>query len=455
MLKTENKESNYLCKVVELKGIRKHSNADRLQVVNIGMNTVITGLDAKDGDIYVYFPLESKINLAYLSATNSFRDSTMNLDPYKVGFFENKGRVRAMSLRGEKSMGYIVPVSTIEDWSMESGGKKIDLSKHVGEDFDTINGLLLVEKYEVAKRVSKLNNVGGKKPKLSRLVDGQVNLHIKTKNLRHTPEAIQPNDVISITYKTHGTSWWVGNLIVKRKLSLLERLLRKFGVSVSETIYDLVYGSRNVVKNKSFEDPKGKDHFYGYDLWEDIKNEVGAVIPKGWTLYGEMVGYDKNGGAIQKGFDYGCEFLGSKKSLVLKPQSKLEVYRITQTTPDGLVTELSYPEIKEFCDANNLTAPHLFFYGKAKEIHSELVSKTSNVGTGEELNWSQEFVRKLEELYNEKDCFQCVNKVPEEGVVIRKDKLVGCESYKLKSFRFLEMETKQLDKGESNVEEEN
>ena len=49
----------------------------------------------------------------------------------------------------------------------------------------------------------------------------------------------------------------------------------------------------------------------------------------------------------------------------------------------------------------------------------------------------------------------CDESVPEEGVVIRKEKLIGCESYKVKSFRFLEWETKALDKGEVDVESEN
>lgn len=212
-----------------------------------------------------------------------------------------------------------------------------------------------------------------------------------------------------------------------------------------------MYGSRNVVKNRHFEDPKSADHFYGYDLWEDIKNEIGHLIPKGWTLYGEMLGFDKNGGYIQKGFDYGCSPVNQGG----QPTHRLEVYRITQTNPDGSVTELSYPQIKEFCDSVGLTAPHLFFYGKAKEIQSEFIKSVHKADTGETLTWGQSFVEKLQEQYNDKDCFMCDNKVPEEGIVIRKEKLFDCESYKLKSFRFLEMETKQLDNGETNLEEEN
>ena len=444
MLETVNKNSNYLCKVVKLEGVRKHSNADRLQVLEVGMNTVITGLDAKDGDMYVYFPIESKISEDFLSHTNSFRDKEKNADPSETGFFEANCRVRAMNLRGERSMGYIVPARLVEQWAMSDNFDSLE----VGQEFDTINGKLLVEKYQAPVKERGITISNGKKPRLSRLVEGQVNLHVKTKNLRHTPDAIQPHDTVSITYKTHGTSWWVGNLIVKRKLSLLERLLSKFGVSISETVYDLVYGSRNVVKNKSFEDPKGKDHFFGYDLWEDIKNEVGAAIPKGWTLYGELVGYDRNGGQIQKGYDYGCSPDAGSLS------NKLQVYRITNTTPDGLVTELSFPEIKEFCDTNGLDTPHLFFYGKIGDWLFENSSIVSHVDRFSS-EFSKYFVGALQVAYNEKDCFMCTNKVPEEGIVIRKERLIGCESYKLKSFRFLEWETKQLDNNESNIEDEN
>ena len=57
-------------------------------------------------------------------------------------------------------------------------------------------------------------------------------------------------------------------------------------------------------------------------------------------------------------------------------------------------------------------------------------------------------------MYNEKDCFMCNNKVPEEGCVIRIDGL-EFEAYKQKSERFYARETILLDKGESNIEDEN
>ena len=118
---SKNANPNYLCKVVQLKNLQKHSNADRLQVVSVDFNNVITGLDAKEGDIYIYFPIESKISKDFLSYTNSFRNKTMNANPEGVGFFEENCRVKAVKLRGEKSMGYIVPARIVEQWSNLDG----------------------------------------------------------------------------------------------------------------------------------------------------------------------------------------------------------------------------------------------------------------------------------------------------------------------------------------------
>ena len=442
-----NANPNYLCKVVELRNLKKHSNADRLQTVDIDFQTVITGLDAKDGDIYVYFPVESKISEEFLSFTNSFREATKNADPEQVGFFEDNCRVKAMKLRGEKSMGYIVPIQTVFNWLHPD--HVADYSVFVGQDFDTVDGKKIVEKYQIKKREPR--NKQGKEPKVSRLVEGQVHLHVDTENLRRNAHKIKPEDMISITYKTHGTSWWVSNVMVQKKLNWFERLLKRWGVNIVDTEYDLVYGSRKVVKNKSFEDPKGKDHFYGYDLWEDIKNVVGMSLPKGYTLYGEMLGFDKNGGAIQKGYDYGCVPDGvplGHYGGTAPEQAKLEVYRVTHTNPEGVVTELNYPQMLEFCSKLGLSTPYLYFWGKAKDW-------LDLGGSYDDRDFQEAFVRELEARYNEKDCFMCMNKVPEEGIVVRKEDLFNCESYKLKSFRFLQLETKQLDKGESDIESEN
>lgn len=430
---------NYLAKIVELQNVKMHPDAHSLQTVDIDYQTVITGMNAKDGDIYVYFPIECTINKDFLAFTNSYRDASKNADPEKKGFFEDNGRVRAMRLRGEKSMGYIVPIADLEAFSGESG-----LVRFVGEEFDTIKNVKLLEKY-VVKTKEPMAAKQGKKPNVSRLIDGQVHLHVDTENLRKNIHKIKPEDVISITYKTHGTSWWTGNLLVKKPLNWFEKLLQKLGVNVVDTEYDLVYGSRKVVKNKDLKDPKAKDHFYGYDLWEDIKNQVADSVPKNYTLYGEALGYTREGGFIQKDYDYG----------VPKGEMRIEVYRITVTNPDGLVTELSTSEIREFCEKRGLTPSHLFYQGRAEDYFSPMEVENKIEGVSREEQWRTLFLNKLMEDFNEKNCFMCTNKVPEEGIVVRKENLFTYEAYKLKSFAFLQKESKDLDSGQSDMESEN
>jgi hypothetical protein len=48
----------------------------------------------------------------------------------------------------------------------------------------------------------------------------------------------------------------------------------------------------------------------------------------------------------------------------------------------------------------------------------------------------------------------CINEVPHEGIVIKIENMKS-EAFKLKCFRFLDKEGKSLDKGESNIEDEN
>lgn len=424
--KSQSHNPNYLAKVVEIKELKKHSNADRLQMTSVNFQDVILGMNAQVGDRYVFFPVECEIADKLLSYTNSYRHGHLNKDVNSLGFFEDNGRVRAVKLRGERSMGYMIPLKEVADCY---DSDIVDFT--TGTEFDMIGDEVIVKKYQVPVKNVPAQRLG-KKPRISRLIEGQVHLHVDTENLRNCVYEIKPDDQISITYKLHGTSFWVSNVLVKRKLNLIEKALRKIGVKISDTEYDLVYGSRKVVKNE-FE-TQDKQDFYGYDLWAEIKNEIGDRIPKGYTIYGECVGYTKTGAYIQDQYDYGCD----------QGQKKIYVYRITITNEDGYVYNLTTGEIKNFCERNNLNYVPLFFIGKASEIVEN--------GTDD---WHRDFMAKLEDQYTDKDCFICKNKVPEEGIVVRKDFGHQFTAYKLKGFRFLEFETKELDKGVVDLESQN
>ena len=61
----------------------------------------------------------------------------------------------------------------------------------------------------------------------------------------------------------------------------------------------------------------------------------------------------------------------------------------------------------------------------------------------------------LEAEYNEKDCPICINKVPEEGIIIRKLKHPSkFEALKLKSKRFLKHESDEQDQNIINIEDQ-
>ena len=431
---------NYLAKIVKIENIRKHSNADKLYCTTIDGNNLITGVDTKVGDVVVYFPLECSINLEYLSWSNSFKEKTMNKDPEATpGFFEKYGRVKALRLRGEKSEGYIVPLRDIEKWLNEKsnllpGQGFFFCDNVIGQEFDFYNDIQICKKYIPKGNSGGLG--GSKKDKklikrISRLVEGQFRLHEDTAHLKKNIHKIEPYDYISITEKLHGTSFVVGKILTKRKLKIPEKFLKNFGIKILETEYDYIYASRNVVKNQY--ETRNAGHFYGYDLWAEIKDQLKNSIVSGITLYGECVGFTKTGAYIQNDYDYGLE----------PGNFKLYIYRITQTNADGHVVEFTWPQIKEYCRKFNLNHVPEKYYGLAKDLFPDLDTTE---------HWHENFLNNLQDLFLEKNCVLCKNKVPAEGIVLRQDKTFDCEPFKLKSFRFLEKESKDLDKGIVDME---
>lgn len=439
MLKvSSNANPNYLAKVVKLPPVRKHTNADRLGCVSIDGNNVITSLDAKEGELYIYFPVESVIDKEFLAWSNSFEDKELNQDKDKKGFFDNKCRVRAIRLRGEKSEGYIVPFLTFMTWLGETVDDlaflhgKLDIKQeHSNYYFDSWNDRVLVTKYVVKRNEPSMKARKDKKVRTYRLVEDQFRLHVDTEQFKRYTDRIKPSDIISVTYKLHGTSFVVGKVLCNRSLKWYEKILKKVGVKIETSYYDTIYASRKVVKN-AYDEGYEPNHFYGYDLWEDIAKSLEEKLTPGVTLYGEAVGYTKDGGYIQKPYDYGCT----------PGEFKTYIYRITFTNPIGKVFEFSTQQVREYCLNHGLNYVPELYYGRADGLTSHFNPSSSK----------EELLEELSYLYLEKDCYMCRCKVPAEGIVIRRE-VFDIEAYKLKSFKFLEFETKQLDTGETGLEE--
>lgn len=436
---SENHNPNYVCTIVQLSKFTPHTNANKLKIANILGNSVIVGIDQKEGEYGIYFPIECQISDWFLSELNLYSEKTLNSDKTKSGYFPSAGRVKAVRLRGEKSEGIWI--------SAESIPFELD---YTVTDFDTVDGELLAKKYVIKQTPATSTKIKSDKKivnKFDQIVENQFRLHVDTVKLKTNIHQLELNDFIGVHYKKHGTSWVVSNCLINNKLTWKDKLLQRLGFKIQETKYGIVYSSRNVIKNR-FINTEQKEGYYSYDLWQEISETLKDVIPKNYTLYGEAIGFLPTGRGIQGNYDYGCE-----------PNTyKIYVYRITITNPDGKVIELDDMQIKEFCDKNGLMySDTLIYYGTVQQHFSQLFAKHKPLTdiSYDDRDWRDTFLELLTLEYLEKDCYMCVNKLPGEGVVLRKQKLYDYQAFKLKSFRFLEGESVDLDKGVVDMESEN
>jgi len=440
---SENVNPNYSAKIIKVDNLRKHPKADRLQICTIDGNNIITNMDTQLGDIKILFALESAIATDYLSANNDYRDKTLNSNPDKIGFFESNNRVRAIKLKQLPSEGYMVPVETLSFMLSES--EIVEIKGMVGTEFDMVKDLELCQKY-VNRNTKTKGLPSEKKPKEARLknllIDRQFKFHEETSHLGKNMQHINPDDEIVITYKVHGSSSIIANVLIKKELAWYEKFLKMIGVSVVEQEYGFIYSSgkpksrlpKGIVKEDEedkYKNPNGD--FYKTDIWKRAYLDHKKHLIKGLSIYSELVGFGEAGEFIQKGFDYGC----------VDNQYKKFVYRINYTNVDGNTIEFTWKQIKQYCEVNGLTSVPELYFGKAKDLFDLDVDN----------HWSENFLEKLKEKYLEGNCHLCKNKVPAEGIVVNKyDNLLYFMAYKLKSFAFLEYETKQLDKGEVDIE---
>ena len=442
---SEKANLNYLTKIVKIDNLRPHPNPEvtRLDITTVNGSDIIVGRGSVNmGDVVVYCPCESSLNLAFLRENNQFRDIEMNKvpDKKKCGFFENKGRVKAISLKGVISTGFIFPVEWLNIWQPDLAIK--DMDDYIDVSFDTVNGQLFSKKYVIRPQRQPVMGDGKKKVKrnnrlqrFDKLIKNQFSFHYDTGKLVDQVFTIDPDDIISITTKYHGTSVIISNVLVNKELKWYEKLLKRCGVDMTTQVYDYLYSSRGVIKNRYIN--KNAGSFYSVDVWTSAGERLKEFVSKGMTIYAEIVGYLPSIATfIQKNHDYKCK----------TGEFEIYVYRITQTNVDGEVYEFSAKQIQNWCKSRDIKPVKELYYGKAKDVYPDLST---------EQHWHQNFVNKLandkERFYMEANSPDCYNEVPHEGIVIRNDS-TGYNALKLKTKRHFLMETAELDSGEADIE---
>ena len=459
LAKSKLANENYISRVIKIDNFTKHPNPEvtRMKVAHVGGYSVIVGIDEQPG-LFVYFQVNSQLNPDLLSYLNLYEKPEMNRDTTQKGLFNVKGRVKAIKLKGFESYGFLLPYNKLQEWILnsvnvqlpeEENGTEFDSVEHNGKEF------WISKKYIVQTNISIQrgnNNKKNKRVKLfDRVIPEQFHFHYETILLRKDPHIINPDDIIHISSKWHGTSAISAYVMTKTPLSWYEKLYNWFvprDRRITGVKYDYLIASRKVVINN---DTTIRPGYYGNNEFRVKADSIlRPFMTKGMTIYYEIVGFTDNGSYIQKNYDYGCVPPKQDESYTVGKHYKIYVYRITLTNVDGCIYELSTQEVQRIVKSWNVDGvlPVIqLYYGKADSLYK----KDENLGD----DWSSWF---MEKMANDKNFFMeelspdCINKVPHEGIVIKKE-TGRSEAWKLKCFKFLNKEQKELDKGESNIED--
>lgn len=409
----EPKNKNYCATVVEIKTLIPLDNCDNVQATNIFGFQAIVGKDIKVGDVGLFFPTESQLSQVYLKANNLYRHSDLNQDQTKKGYIEDNGRIRAVKFRGHASNGLFMPMSSLDSISTTY--------YPVGTEFDEIDGVEICRKYEVPVG-GGTRNPAFKPKKESRVSSKNFPEHVSTEQLLKNIQQLSPDTEMIITQKLHGTSIRIANTYVSRRLTLRDRIAKMFGVVVKDIETDNVYGSRKVTKDVN--DP-AQNHFYDFDVWTEEGKKLDGLLPEGFILFGELVGKLKGGKEIQKNYTYGFE------------DTKLYVYRIAIVNEKGYMQDLTWDQVKGFCDERGLKYVPEFTRVKVKDF-----------------NWEDyKDKRYADDKVNFPSAISLGKEgIVDEGIVARIETSNMPIFYKAKSPIFYEHETTLLDKGEQDLE---
>lgn len=395
------KNENYVATVIEVKAIIPIENCDNVVAVPVFGYQGIVSKDVKLGDLFLMFPPETRLSEAFVSQNNLYRHNDLNKDKDQKGYMEDNRRVRAVRFRGHVSNCLLMPLYSVsfasDKWTQ----------LQIGDSFDVINGIDICEKYVLP---IKERGVREQTQKKSRVDQRHMPEHMSTANFFKFQENIQPNEQIIITQKLHGTSIRIGNTYVKRKLSIWERIGRRCGINVNETEHDYIFGSRKVIKDANNPD---QNHYYDTDIWTDNGRKLEGLLPKNYLVYAELIGWTGQK-EIQKNYSY-C---------IPEGQAEMYIYRIAIVNEDGIVTDLSWKQVKEFCKNNGLKYVPELYTGEMRYVNVQ--------------NWMDaRYAAGFSEALPLKEG------IVDEGICIRVDGLVP-QIYKAKSPKFLEHETQML-----------
>lgn len=500
---------NYLATIQRVGELHPIEGSDNLLRAVIDGFDIVVPKTLKPEDIVVYVPVETAICEKYLASNNDYEinewsrnanaaevatllakgdEESKKLAKSKVGFFNKKGVVRTVKLRGVPSCGYVSSTDSLVTAFPQL--KDTNWEALIGVQFDEICGERFCWKYiPPAPEEPKHGNGKHKKrekrlKRFDRMIPGQFEFHKDTLIINKNMHRFSPDDIVNISVKLHGTSGIFANILTKRKLSFKEKIQKFFGKNIPTQEYANIYASSGVIKNQ-YINPEVTSGYYDVDVWADVNKVFGPYIEKGMTVYGEIVGYVPGRETmIQKNHDYGCE-VGKWKFMP---------YRITTITENGRkewnVSDVdkwthnlvaAHPELEEYTmfltilyegrfgdlypdlDEHNhwqenvlerMKNDHTLFLMEELEpmCHLYEAEGKAAIAALEKAKADNADEKTIKKLQKEVDKWETL-RAPREGVVIRVNDTFVDEPFKLKSQRHYDFAQKLHDAGVRDMEE--
>lgn len=454
----------YVGYVTVLKNVRKHSNADRLQVGECFGNQVIVSLDYQEGQMGVYFPVDGQLSERFCQVNDLVRRKDENGNNVGGYLDPDKRNIKALRLRGEQSDGLFMPLTSLADFTKISDLKE-------GDTISVLNGEEICRKYIPRRNVARTSG-SSKSGKAKTNFAPTFYEHIDTAQLAYNLGQFKAGDIVELTLKMHGTSGRTGYLPLRKfKQSWLDKLLKRQGKEYRE--YGYVTGTRRVVLDDTHTGGFYSDNEFRHVMADKFEGK----LRKGEVVYYEIVGFVnentpimasvKNSKISDKAFtkkygaetiwSYGCdphggwvetsvapdEFNGDSE--VHAPKCEVYVYRMTQVNEDGDVVELSPDQMRMRCEQMGVkTVPvfERFIIPEYTEKHSVAFAAYG----GEDWVYTEripvdpgEYVlRKVEEYFDGPDPIGKTH--VREGVVARIVNRPNIAVYKHKNFSFKVLE---------------
>lgn len=420
MLKVTNE--NYCCTILKVHHLIDLPGLDNLKGVSCFGQLALVSKEIQVGQLVLFFGPQTKLSDDFCSFNDLYRRVEQNKNG-GTGFFD-KNVVKPLKLRGNVSTSFVCPVTHLSYLGFDTNTLK------EGDVFNEISGVEVCTKYVV--RTNRERKAGQKQVKKDFRIDTKLMPeHVDTAHYLKHDRNIDDAQNIIVTQKLHSTSARFAHQLCKRRLTWLEKVAKFFGCQVQEWEYDYFAGSRRVIKDIN----KDNQHFYKNDIWNSELEKIKHLIPKGWQIFGEILGWDGDK-ELQKNYTYN----------IPHGETRLYVYRIATVNPDGFSVDLSWDMVIKFCEDNGLNyCPEIYRGPKGKFNSFDYMDKRFyDMG----LTNCVPIVK--EKWTYEKSQLDLVD----EGVVIRTDDDYTPHFYKHKAPIFLLHEGCLVDKGVVDIEDQ-